>query len=189
MQHSQKLKEMDRDFMTMQKERKQRVADESQQAKDRYMKYWKEKLAVIYTEQAQTILQVGRQKEDKKKELENLEEEEIKLLEEINKHHSQQVESKKEYMAALSLPVKDVAQAMGEPSPKDYQRRRNNSQHLELYDSSGKDRYEKPQEERLTIDRSGLRMPNANVNQAKLKVILQELKKLDRKSTYSSRAP
>lgn len=30
----------------------------------------------------------------------------MKLLEEINKMHEKQVESKKEYVAALSLPVK-----------------------------------------------------------------------------------
>jgi hypothetical protein len=34
-------------------------------------------------------------------------------MEEINKYHSQHVETKKEYLAALSLPVKDVAEAMG----------------------------------------------------------------------------
>lgn len=33
-------------------------------------------------------------------------------MEEINKYHSQGVESKKEYLAALSLPVKEVGQAM-----------------------------------------------------------------------------
>lgn len=33
-------------------------------------------------------------------------------MEEINKYHSQGIESKKEYLAALSLPVKEVAEAM-----------------------------------------------------------------------------
>jgi hypothetical protein len=37
------------------------------------MRYWKEKLANIYTEQAQTIVEVGKKKEENKKELENLE--------------------------------------------------------------------------------------------------------------------
>lgn len=59
------------------------------------MKYWKDKLAGIYTEQAQTIVEVGKHKEETKKELQRLEEEEIKLMEEINKYHSQGVESKK----------------------------------------------------------------------------------------------
>ncbi len=31
-----------------------------------------------------------------------------------------------------------------------------------------------------TIDRGGLRLPNTNVNQAKLKIILKQLKKMDR---------
>ncbi len=38
---------------------------------------------------------MGKQKEDKRKELLSLEEEEIKLMEEINKHHSKGVECKK----------------------------------------------------------------------------------------------
>ena len=36
------------------------------------------------------------------------------MMEEINKYHSQSVEAKKEYLAAMSIPVKDVADAMGE---------------------------------------------------------------------------
>jgi hypothetical protein len=36
-------------------------------AKERYMKYWKDKLANIYTEQAQAIVEVGKQKEEGKK--------------------------------------------------------------------------------------------------------------------------
>lgn len=39
-------------------------------------------------------------------------EQEIKLLESMNKVQSKQVEAKKEYLAALSLPVKDVADAL-----------------------------------------------------------------------------
>jgi len=31
-------------------------------AKEKYMKYWKDKLAGIYIEQAQTIVQVGKHK-------------------------------------------------------------------------------------------------------------------------------
>ncbi len=44
------------------------------------MKFWKDKLAGIYTEQAQTIVEVGKQKEEGKKELQRLEEEEIRLM-------------------------------------------------------------------------------------------------------------
>jgi hypothetical protein len=39
-----------------------------------------------------------------------------------------------------------------------------------------------------TIDHGGLRLPNANVNQAKLKLILKQLKKVDRQaSSFSAR--
>jgi len=59
------------------------------------MHYWKEKLANIYTEQAQTVMKLGKEKTDNRREMSKLEEEEIKLMEEINKYHSQGVESKK----------------------------------------------------------------------------------------------
>jgi cell division protein FtsB len=55
------------------------------------MRFWKDKLANIYTEQAHTIVEVGKQKEEGKKELQKLEEEELKLMEEINQFHSQHV--------------------------------------------------------------------------------------------------
>ncbi len=82
---------MEQMYLSQQKDKKRRVAEESLAAKERYMKFWKDKLANVYSEQAQTILEVGRQKEDRKKELQNLEEEEIKLMQEINKYHSQGV--------------------------------------------------------------------------------------------------
>ena len=59
------------------------------------MHYWKEKLANIYTEQAQTVMKLGKEKANNRRELSKMEEEEIKLMEEINKYHSQGVESKK----------------------------------------------------------------------------------------------
>lgn len=86
---------MEHMFLSVQRERKRKVAEESIAAKERYMKFWKDKLAGIYTEQAQTIIEVGKQKEEGKKELQRLEEEEIRLMEEINQYHSQGVESKK----------------------------------------------------------------------------------------------
>lgn len=39
-----------------------------------------------------------------------------------------------------------------------------------------------------TIDRGGLRLPNANVNEAKLKVILKQLKKIDRDKANTARS-
>lgn len=67
--------------MSVQKERKRKVAEDSSKAKERYMKYWKEKLSQIYMEHAQTIADVNDQKEKKKEELKSLEEEELKLME------------------------------------------------------------------------------------------------------------
>lgn len=74
-EHNKRLKEMEYMFLSEQRQRKQKVAEESLMAKEKYMKFWKDKLANIYTEQAHTIIEVGKQKEDKKKELQNLEEE------------------------------------------------------------------------------------------------------------------
>ena len=71
------------------------MAEETQQAKEKYVQYWKEKLASIYTEHAQPIVKLGKEKENNKNELSKLEEEDIRLMEEINKYHSQGVESKK----------------------------------------------------------------------------------------------
>lgn len=62
-EHNRKIKEMEMMFMEGQQARKRKVAQESQAAKDRYVKYWKEKLSNIYTEQAQTIVQIGKQKD------------------------------------------------------------------------------------------------------------------------------
>lgn len=66
MEHRRKLEEMERDFLSAQKEKKQKISEESAKAKERYMKYWKEKLSNIYLEQAQTIADVQEQKDKKK---------------------------------------------------------------------------------------------------------------------------
>ena len=79
-EHNKRLKEMEQMFLHSQRERKRKVVEESVAAKQKYMRYWKEKLANIYTEQAQTIVEVGKKKEENKKQLENLEEEEIRLM-------------------------------------------------------------------------------------------------------------
>ena len=46
------------------------------------------------------------------------------------------------------------------------------------------DRYE----ESRTIERGGLRLPNARVNEGKLKVILKQLKKIDREKASTARS-
>ena len=63
---------MNRDFLTGQQQKKRKVAEESQQAKEKYMQYWKDKLAGIYTEQAQTIVKLGKEKEQNKRSLSKL---------------------------------------------------------------------------------------------------------------------
>lgn len=107
---------MERDFLTGQQNKKRKVHEESQQAKEKYMQFWKDKLSGIYTQQAQTIMKLNKQKEDNKKNLSKLEEEELKLMDQINRFHSQSVQAKKQYLAAMSIPVKDVADAMDEGS-------------------------------------------------------------------------
>lgn len=66
LKHRERLEEMNREFMSAQKEKKTKVAEESAKAKERYMKYWKEKLGNIYMEQAQSIEKMATEKERKK---------------------------------------------------------------------------------------------------------------------------
>ena len=75
--------------------KKRKVYEESQAAKQKYMQFWKDKLSGIYTEQAQTIVKLNKEKETNKKEMSKMEEQELRLMEEINKFHSQSVEAKK----------------------------------------------------------------------------------------------
>lgn len=111
-------------------------------------------------------------------------------MEEINKYHSQGVDSKKEYLAALSLPVKDVADAIGG----DGSARRDGS------GSQGR-----PMRQSTTLNRSSLseyedssqrygrgqipsnKLPSSHVNEGKLKMVLQQLKKVDRNGLHTSR--
>jgi len=86
---------MERDFLTGQQQKKRRVVEEAQFAKEKYTQFWKDKLTGVYTEQAQNILKLGKQKEENKRNLSKMEEEELRLMEEINKYHSQSVEAKK----------------------------------------------------------------------------------------------
>ena len=102
-------------------------------------------------------------------------------MEEINKYHTQQVETKKEYLAALSLPVKEVAEAMG-----DYQPRSSKVEEKSIANRSSLnlDSYTQSR----TIDQGGLRLPNARVNEGKLKVILKQLKKIEREKANTARS-
>lgn len=178
-EHKKKIKEMEHDFLQGQKIKKQKVVEESQRAKQKYLQYWKQKLTDIYLQQAYSAANTKQQKKQKKAELKELEEEEIRVMEELNKYHSQKVESKKEYLVALNLPVKDVAQAVGqktiERDSKVWERRSLNRSTL---DDSMRTR---------SFDKE-IKVPNANVNQEKLKLVLKELRKLDMgKGSQSSR--
>ena len=64
---------MERDFLTGQQQKKRRVAEEAQMAKEKYTQFWKDKLTGIYTEQAQNIIKLGKEKETNKKNLSKLE--------------------------------------------------------------------------------------------------------------------
>lgn len=60
---------MDREFLSHQKEKKKKIAEQSVKAKERYMQYWKEKIGGLYLEQAQNVMEISKKKEDKRKEL------------------------------------------------------------------------------------------------------------------------
>jgi phage-related minor tail protein len=59
--------------MEQQQKKKQKIVEETQAAKERYVRYWKDKLTNIYTEQAQTIIETSKRKEENQKELQRLE--------------------------------------------------------------------------------------------------------------------
>ena len=83
-------------------------------------------------------------------------------------------------MAALSIPVKEIAEAVMSQNPSMLSRRKSltMSNATVEHPESRTARYHE-------IDSS--KMPNAQVNQDKLKVILQQLKKIDRGSVRTSR--
>ena len=71
---------MTQEHLAGQQLRKKKVAEEHMAAKERYMNFWKEKLSNIYTEQAQNVVKLSKQKQENKRELTKLEEEEIRLM-------------------------------------------------------------------------------------------------------------
>ena len=71
-EHNRRIREMERDFLTGQQQKKRRVAEEAQIAKEKYTQFWKDKLTGIYTEQAQNIIKLGKEKEANKKNLSKL---------------------------------------------------------------------------------------------------------------------
>ena len=88
----------------------------------------------------------------------------------------------------MSLPVKDVADAMGEKSPNNNvshvsrkQRQSMTINHSQMSDYGSSSRYAKVE------GPSGYKLPSANVNEDKLKMILKQLKKVDRDPLHTSR--
>lgn len=53
---------MEREFLSHQKEKKKKIAEESVKAKERYMHYWKEKISGLYLEQAQHVMDISEKK-------------------------------------------------------------------------------------------------------------------------------
>lgn len=99
-------------------------------------------------------------------------------MEQMNRYESKQIQSKKQYIAALSLPIKEVAQALGHSQAK------NPNQTHSLIDLKNK-KTPMPQKNGK-VNRSmqfnqyqypDIKLPHTNLNHMKLKVVLKELKK------------
>ena len=63
---------MEEDFLRQQRQRKNKVKEDSNMAKQRYQQFWKDKLSNVFTEQAQTIVKVGKEKQMKQQEMSKL---------------------------------------------------------------------------------------------------------------------
>lgn len=107
----------------MVRERRNQLQEQSEQAKKRYLEYWKGKIASIYENSQRNQEEALAIAEEKKKELQLLQLQEMNLLDEINQVRAQEMEAKKEYVAALSLNTKDVVQAVKEKQADEEERR------------------------------------------------------------------
>ena len=67
------------------KQRKRAISQQSEQAKARYIEYWKHKLNSIYTKEQESLEEQSLINEERKKELGNLQEEELELLNQIKR--------------------------------------------------------------------------------------------------------
>lgn len=63
----------------------------SNDAKDRYQNYWRNRLSELYSSHHKTAQQAAVEKEQKLDYLKKLQEEEIKMLEKINKIHEHSI--------------------------------------------------------------------------------------------------
>jgi hypothetical protein len=78
-----------------QRERRHHLHQQSEQAKQRYLEYWKHKLASVYEHSQRNQEEALAVAEEKKKELQLLQLQEMNLLEEINQVRGQEMEAKK----------------------------------------------------------------------------------------------
>jgi hypothetical protein len=166
----------------MQRERRQQVQEQSEQAKQRYLDYWKSKLSSVYEHSQRSQEEALAVAEEKKKELQLLQLTEMNLLEEINQVRGQEMEAKKEYVAALSLNTKDVAQAVRD-NRAELASNRDSSQEM-VSSRSESIRYKEGEfftksPHVSLMSSNDIRIPRPKVDQSKFQIILKELRRLE----------
>lgn len=112
MEHRRSREQLQESMAQRHKERKRAISQQSEQAKARYIEYWKHKLNSIYTKEQESLEEQGMLNQERKKELGSLQEEELELLNQIKQMQKTEMEAKKEYMAALSLSSREVGEAV-----------------------------------------------------------------------------
>jgi hypothetical protein len=105
------IKERERSQRAKQKERRRDMAVQSEHAKQKYIEYWKHKLNSIYSAGQKDRMEIENEAEERKRQLRSYQQEELELLEEINRISQGKTDAKKEYLAALTLSNKEVEQA------------------------------------------------------------------------------
>lgn len=118
--------QMEMSYEEQRRQKKREMAVNSEMAKQKYMDYWKNKLVAVFQAEKQKEEFHEAETHAKKKTLQQLQQEELQLLEEINHMHEKEMEAKKEYLAALSLSHRDVAEAANRdesPSSKEKERK------------------------------------------------------------------
>jgi hypothetical protein len=123
-----------------------------------------------------TAQEIAQQKAEKARYLKELEEQEIKLLERINKVHEHSVESKKEYLTALNIPVKEIGELVQHSSDRSDRRVNSSMDDSKTVKAETEVKSHRSHAAHSTHN-SPMKIPKANLNEAKLRHILNELKK------------
>lgn len=105
------LQERERSLKAKQMERRRDNLIQSENAKQRYVEYWKNKLNSIYSSGQKDKAEISNETQERKRQLKQYQQEELALLEEINKVNQDKTDAKKQYLAALTLSSKEVDQA------------------------------------------------------------------------------